>query len=81
MVLTLCLASKQCRALSAAIFDGDWNRTGHEWLDVPWVDQWGMISNGELDISTSAVTYNMERDVLEVSRSKDKTLDEEITKS
>ena len=58
----------KCRALSAAIFDGDWNRTGDEWPAVGWSDQWAFMTKGELDVSTSQATYNMERDVLQVCK-------------
>jgi ABC-type amino acid transport substrate-binding protein len=50
--------------LSAAIFNGDANRT--ELSDVSFYQQFEAINNGKLDVSNSQVTYNMARDVLEV---------------
>ncbi|CAB9530197.1 Putative amino-acid ABC transporter-binding protein YhdW [Seminavis robusta] len=50
-----------CRALSAALFHGDPDRT-----DMPhyvFRDMWGAIANGTVDVSTGPVTFHMGRDV------------------
>ena len=52
-----------CRALSAAIFDGDDSRT--EFSEMEWFRHWNAIANGTIDVSTSMATHTMERDVME----------------
>jgi hypothetical protein len=50
--------------LSAAIFNGDSNRT--EFPRISETDQFQAIANGTVDVLTSEVAYNMVRDVFEV---------------
>ena len=59
----LFVTKKKCRALSAAIFNGDPNRT--EYPTVAFRHTWLGLWNGTIDVSTTHVTFNMARDVYE----------------
>lgn len=63
LLMHVCILDIQCRALSAAIFDGDASRT--EFPTIGWGDQWSEINEGRVDISTSQATHTMQRDVLQ----------------
>ena len=59
----LTLVYPKCRALSAAIFDGNISKV--EYAASWWSDQWAAIHYGEIDVSTSQVTFSMVRDIRE----------------
>ena len=58
---SVCLS--QCKALSAAIFNGDASRTEFQQVGYSVPEMLQAIANGTMDVVTAEFTYNMVRDV------------------
>ena len=58
---SFCLS--QCKALSAAIFNGDASRTEFQQVGYSVPEMLQAIANGTMDVVTAEFTYNMVRDV------------------
>jgi general L-amino acid transport system substrate-binding protein len=52
-----------CRAIAAAIFDGDGTKV--DFTDLPASERFQSLQNGEVDILSRLTTVNLLRDVLE----------------
>ncbi|CAB9506132.1 extracellular solute-binding protein [Seminavis robusta] len=57
------LSLELCSALSAAIFNGDPNKTSYS--VVAFQDSWANLDNLTIDVVTAHITFNMRRDVYE----------------
>jgi general L-amino acid transport system substrate-binding protein len=54
-----------CRAIAAAIFDGDGTKVN--FTDLPTSERFHSLHNGEIDLLARLVTVTLSRDVLEPS--------------